>query len=53
MTVVSVDVLESRLQVAAAPDFRAQPKQTLWLAFDPAHTLLFDAETGHALTNQA
>jgi ABC-type sugar transport system ATPase subunit len=53
MTVVSVDVLEMRLQVAAAPDFRAQPKQTLWLAFDPAHTLLFDAETGHALTSPA
>jgi ABC-type sugar transport system ATPase subunit len=53
MTVVSVNVLETRLQVATAPDFRAQPKQTLWLAFDPAHTLLFNAETGHALTNQA
>jgi multiple sugar transport system ATP-binding protein len=53
MTVVSVDVLETRLQIVTAPDFRAQPKQTLWLAFDPAHTLLFDAETGHALTHQA
>jgi len=53
MTVLSVDVLESRLQVAAASDFRAQPRQVLWLAFDPAHTLLFDAETGHALTNPA
>lgn len=53
MTVVSVDVLETRLQIVTTPDFRAQPKQTLWLAFDPAHILLFDAETGHALTNQA
>jgi len=53
MTVVSVDVLETRLQIVTEPEFRAQPKQTLWLAFDPAHTLLFDAETGHALTNQA
>lgn len=53
MTVVSVNVLESRLQVAAASEFRAQPRQILWLAFDPAHTLLFDTETGQALTNQA
>jgi ABC-type sugar transport system ATPase subunit len=51
MTVVSANVLETRLQIVTAPDFRAQPKQTLWLAFDPAHTLLFDTETGHALTN--
>jgi multiple sugar transport system ATP-binding protein len=53
MTVVSVDVLETRLQIVTAPDFRAQPKQALWLTFDPARTLLFDAETGHTLTNQA
>lgn len=51
MTVVSVDVLETRLQIVTTPDCRAQPKQTLWLAFDPARTLLFDAETGKALTN--
>jgi multiple sugar transport system ATP-binding protein len=53
MTVVSVDVIETRLQIVTAPEFRAQPKQALWLAFDPAHTLLFDVETGRALTNQA
>ena len=53
MTVVSVNVIETRLQIVTTPEFRAQPKQTLWLAFDPARTLLFDAETGHALTNQA
>ena len=52
MTVVSANVRETRLQIVAEPDFRAQPKQTLWLAFDPARTLLFDAETGYALTNQ-
>ncbi len=51
MTIVSVDVLETRLQIVTEPEFRAQPRQTLWLAFDPAHTLLFDAETGRALTN--
>jgi ABC-type sugar transport system ATPase subunit len=53
VTVVSVNVLEARLQIAAAPEFRAQPRQTLWLAFDPAYTLLFDAKTGHMLTNPA
>jgi ABC-type sugar transport system ATPase subunit len=52
MTVVSVNVLETRLQIVTAPEFRAQPKQILWLAFDPAHTLLFDAETGRTLTNE-
>jgi len=53
MTVVSVNVLETRLQIVTEPDFRAQRKQSLWLAFDPARTLLFDAETGKALANQA
>ncbi len=53
MTIVSVDVLKTRLQIVAAPEFRAQPRQTLWLAFDPTHMLLFDAESGRALTNQA
>jgi multiple sugar transport system ATP-binding protein len=53
MTVVSVDVLEARLQIVTAPEFRAQPRQTLWLAFDPAHTLLFVTETGHALIGNA
>jgi len=52
MTVVSAKMLETRLQIVTAPEFRAQSKQPLWLAFDPDHTLLFDAETGHALTTQ-
>lgn len=52
MTVVSVNLLETRLQIVIEPEFRAQPRQTLWLAFDPARTLLFDIETGHALGNQ-
>jgi ABC-type sugar transport system ATPase subunit len=52
MTVVSANMLETRLQIVTAPEFRAQSKQPLWLAFDPDHTLLFDAETGHALTTQ-
>ena len=53
MTVVSVDLLGTRLQIATEPGFRASRKQTLWLAFDPTHTLLFDGETRRALANQA
>lgn len=51
MTVVSVDVQKMRLQVVSEPEFRAEPKQKLWLSFDPAHTLLFDAETGKAIAH--
>lgn len=53
MTVVSANMLKTRLHIVTTPDFRAEPKQNLWLAFDPTHTLLFDAESGRALTNQA
>ncbi|MGD2143370.1 MAG: ABC transporter ATP-binding protein [Anaerolineae bacterium] len=53
MAVVSVDVLETRFQIVTSPDFHARRDQVLWLAFDPARTLLFDAETEHVLTNQA
>jgi len=53
ITVVSVDVVDTRLQVVTDPEFRAHPKQRLWLAFDPAHTLLFDGTTGKALLNEA
>jgi ABC-type sugar transport system ATPase subunit len=53
MAVASVDLLGTRLQIATEPDFRASRKQTLWLAFDPTHMLLFDAETGLVLTDQA
>lgn len=53
MAVVSVDVLDTRFQIVASPSFHARRGQIVWLAFDPARTLLFDAETGHVLTNQA
>jgi multiple sugar transport system ATP-binding protein len=53
MTVVSVTLLGTRLQIAAEPDFRAAREQTLWLAFDPTHTLLFDGETRRALADLA
>lgn len=52
MTVVSVNLLKTRLQIVTSPDFRGEPKQTLWLEFDPTHTLLFDADSGRALNNQ-
>lgn len=52
MTIVSVNVLETRLQIVTTPEFRAQPKQSLWLAFDSTRILLFEAETGKALGNQ-
>ena len=52
MTIASVNLLETRLQIVTELGFRAQPKQTVWLALDPTHTVLFDAETGRALTGQ-
>jgi ABC-type sugar transport system ATPase subunit len=51
MTVVSVKVHETRLQVVTAPEFRARAKQAVWLAFDADYTLLFDTTTGAALAN--
>jgi multiple sugar transport system ATP-binding protein len=52
MTIVSVDVFETRLQIATSPEFRARSGQLLWLAFDPTHTILFNRETGHILANK-
>jgi multiple sugar transport system ATP-binding protein len=49
MTVVSVDVFESRLQVATEPAFRAERGQSVWLALDPGRMILFDTGTGRAL----
>jgi multiple sugar transport system ATP-binding protein len=51
MTVVSVKVNDTRLQVVTDPDFRALPHQNAWLSFDPEHTLLFDTQTEKALVN--
>ncbi len=53
MTVASVNLLGARLQIATELDFRARAKQTVWLAFDPTHMLLFDGETRRALTDEA
>ena len=49
MTVVSLDVADTRLQVVADSEFRAKPRQRLWLAFEQKHILLFDAKTEKAL----
>lgn len=51
MTVVSVYINETRFQIVTAPDFRTQPKQKVWLSFDPDHILLFDIQTEKALHN--
>jgi ABC-type sugar transport system ATPase subunit len=51
MTVVSVKLGETRLQIVTDPDFRTKPRQAAWLSFDPAHTLLFDTNSGKALAN--
>jgi multiple sugar transport system ATP-binding protein len=48
-TVVSVDVFETRFQVITDPDFRAEEKQPIWLSFDPAHIVLFDAASKKAI----
>ena len=49
ISIVSVDVLETRLQIVTQPDFRAKAKQQIWLAFDPSRSVLFDAETEKAV----
>jgi multiple sugar transport system ATP-binding protein len=51
MTVVTVKVDDARLQVVTDPDFRMKPRQAAWLSFEPERTLLFDTQTGKALTN--
>jgi len=52
MGIVSVDLDETRFQVVVDPGFRAQPKQTVWLALDQERVLLFDTETGRALATR-
>jgi ABC-type sugar transport system ATPase subunit len=50
MGIVSVDLDQTRFQVVVDPGFRAQPKQTVWLALDQERVLLFDTNTGRALS---
>lgn len=50
MTVVSVNLHETRFQVVTTPDFRGSPKQKVWLSFDPSYILLFDTKSENALT---
>ncbi len=51
MTVVIVNVDGTRLQIVTTPEFTSKPRQTIWLSFDPDHTLLFDVKTELALAN--
>ena len=50
-TVVTVDVADARMQVVTPPDFKANPKEKLWLAFDPARILLFDKASRRTIAN--
>jgi multiple sugar transport system ATP-binding protein len=50
-TVVTVDVADTRMQVVTPPDFTAQTKAKLWLAFDPARILLFDKSSSKMIAN--
>ena len=40
------------LQIVTQPDFRAEAKQQICLAFDPSRTVLSDAETEKAVSVQ-
>lgn len=48
-TVVTVTVADTRMQIVAGPGFRAAARQTVWLALDPEHILLFDDATGKTI----
>jgi ABC-type sugar transport system ATPase subunit len=48
-TVISVNANDTRMQIVADPDTAAQAGDTLWLAFEPSHILLFDQQTGKRL----
>ncbi len=51
MGIVMATLDETRIQVVVTPDYRAQPKQAIWLKLDPAHILLFDKQSGAAIVN--
>jgi len=50
-TVVSVDVVNTRLQIVTHPGVVVKPKDKVWLRLDPVHMLLFDAQTEKAIVN--
>ena len=47
--VVTLNVADTRMQVVTQPGFQAEPQQPIWLAFDPAHVLIFDDATEKTL----
>jgi ABC-type sugar transport system ATPase subunit len=51
--VATVDVADTRMQVVANPDFKAAPKQSVWLSFEPEHIRLFDDATGKATVSES
>ncbi len=50
-TTVTVNVAKTRMQIVAPADFRATAQQSVWLAFDPNHILLFDDAGGKTIYN--
>ena len=51
--IVTVDVANARMQVVAKPDFKAAPKQSVWLSFEPEHIQLFDDATGKTVVSES
>jgi multiple sugar transport system ATP-binding protein len=49
--VVTVNVAETRMQIVAEPEFRAQPQQPVWLELNPNHILLFDGASRRTIFN--
>jgi multiple sugar transport system ATP-binding protein len=50
MTVISLDVGQTRVQAVVEPNCGFKAGEKAWLHFEPARTLLFDAGSGQALT---
>ncbi len=49
MTVITVELEKTRLQVVTASDVTVSPKQRLWLSLNPDYMLLFDANTSKSI----
>jgi multiple sugar transport system ATP-binding protein len=48
--VATLDVADTRIQTVAKSDFKAAPKQSVWLSFELEHVRLFDSGTGKTVT---
>jgi multiple sugar transport system ATP-binding protein len=51
--IATVDVADTRMQVVAKPDFKAAPKQAVWLSFELEHIRLFDDATGKTVVSES